>query len=156
MPFPDICESSISYGSEPAIKRTTFHSKNTRQRLLRQKRDDMFSVSFQVTSTELGEFETFITTEIENGADTFTGPYYDGMEQTGTLQIIDGQYSISYLSNDYWSLSYQFEVKGRDLSEQQNIYELVNELADEYTGPEEVFSVFDALSQLVNNNKLVA
>lgn len=156
MPFPNICESSISYSSKPAVKRTVYHSKNTRQRFLRQKRDDEYRVSFQVTSTELGEFEDFMVNDIDNGANTFIGSYYDGMEQTGTLEIIEGKYSVSYIAENYWSLSYAFEVKGRDLSEQQNLYELVNELANEYTGPEEVFNVFDALSQLVNNNKLVA
>jgi hypothetical protein len=156
MPFPDICPSSISYGSSPEVKRTVYHTQNTRQRFLRQKRDDVFEVSYQVDNNELSDFETFITTEIDNGALTFTGPYYDGAEHEGTCEIIDGTYSVSYIAQDVWSLSYSFEVKDRDLTDAQNLYELINVIAGEYAGPEEVFNVFDALSQLVNNNKLVA
>jgi hypothetical protein len=156
MPFPDICPSAISYGCSPEVKRTTYYTQNTRQRFLRQKRDDVFSVSYEVADDELGDFETFITAEIDNGASTFTGPYYDGAEHVGTCEILEGAYSVSYIAQDIWSLSYSFEVKDRDLTDAQNLYELINDLADEYSGPEEVFNVFGALAQLVNNNKLVA
>ncbi len=156
MPFPDICESSISYGNNPEVTRTVYHSSNTRQRFLRQKRDDRFNVSYEVTDAELSAFETFITTEINNGADTFTGPYYDGMEHTGTIEIINGEYNVNYLDSGNWSLSYSFEVKDRDLTDAQNLYESINDLADELGTPEEIFNLFDALSNLVNNNRLVA
>ena len=152
MPFPDICESSISYGSEPEIKRTVYHTSNTRQRYLRKKRDDMFDVTYQVNSTELGEFEDFITTEINNGADTFTGPYYDGADHEGTLQIINGEYGVSYIAQDIWSLSYTFEVKDRDLTDAESVYELVNGNG----GFDGLLDMFNALEDLVNNNELVA
>jgi hypothetical protein len=152
MPFPDICESSISYALSPEIKRTVFHSSSTRQRFLRQKKTDVFNVSYEVTSSELGDFETFITTEIDNGADTFTGPYYDGADHTGTIEILSGRYSVSYIAEDLWSLSYSFEVKDRDLSDAQNIYELV----EEYAGFDELSPLFSALEDLVNNNRLSA
>ncbi|MFW0776363.1 MAG: hypothetical protein ACN2B6_01405 [Rickettsiales bacterium] len=152
MPFPDICESSISYGSEPDIVRTVYHSSNTRQRFIRKKRDDVFNVTYEVTSTELAEFESFITTEISNGADEFTGNYYDGAEHTGTLQIINGEYNVSYIAQDYWSLSYSFEVKDRDLSDAESVYDFVNAAG----GFENLSPLFNALEDLVNNNTLVA
>ena len=157
MPFPsDMCESSISYESSQEIKRTVYHSKNTRQRFLRQNRNDNFSVSYQVSSSKLSEFESFIVDDISLGADTFQGPYFDGVEQTGTLEIINGRYNVRYVAQDLWDLSYSFQVKDRDFTEAQTLYEMINDLADEIGDPEDVFDLFNALSSLVNNNKLVS
>lgn len=152
MPFPDICESSISYGNNPDVTRTVYHSSNTRQRFLRQKRDDRFNVSYEVTDSELSAFEAFITTEISNGADAFTGPYYDGANHTGTIEIINGEYNVNYLDSGNWSLSYSFEVKDRDLTDAEAVYDLVNGAG----GPDDLPALFNALEDLVNNNTLVA
>ena len=163
MPFPDLCYSSISYRVQPEINRTVYHSKNTRQRRLRQRHEPRYNVSIQLDSSQLSQFESFVTGEISNGADEFTGPYFDGFEQTGTLQIVNGDYSVTYLANDWWSLSYSFEVKDRDMSTAECIYELVNDqggfqalqwMLDTYGGFDGIALLFDAIEDCVNNNTL--
>lgn len=163
MPFPDLCYSSISYRVQPEIERTVFHSKNTRQRYLRQRHEPRYSVSVQLDSTKLGEFESFVTDEISNGADEFTGPYFDGLEQSGTLQIVDGKYSVSYLAPNWWNLSYSFDVKDRNMDDAECIYDLVNDhggfeqlqwMLDTYGGFEGVALLFNAIEDCVNNNAL--
>lgn len=151
MPFPDICESSISFACSPDVLRTVYHSGNVRQRKLRQNRDDTFTVAYEVTTTQLDEFETFIGT-INNGADSFTGPYYDGADHAGTCEIIGGEYNVSYIAKDLWSLSYKFEVKDRDFTDAENVYDIVNA----YSGFENTGNVFEALAILINENELNA
>lgn len=151
MAYPDLCYSSISYNVAPSVKRTPYHTRNSRQRMLLVNRDDVFDVSARVTSTVLGEFETFITDEINNGADTFEGTYYDGdVERTGTLLIPNGEYEVSYVAPDIWDLSFTFEVQERDMTDSQNIYEVVNE----YDGFDELSEVLSALAITVNENTL--
>lgn len=152
MPFPDLCYSSISYSVSPEIERTTYSTQNTRQRFLRKKRDDRYSVSVELDSSDLSLFESFVTTEIENGALSFSGPYYDGSERIGNLEIVDGVYDVSYSAPDWWRLSYSFDVKDRDMTDALNIYEIVNE----YLGFNETYDAFNALENLVNNNELNA
>lgn len=152
MAFPDLCYSSINYTINPEIKRTEYHSKNTRQRFLRPKRDDLYQVSVQLDTAGLNSFEAFMVDEANNGADEFQGPYYDGLDRTGTLQIIRGQYQVNYLAKDWWNLSYSFEVKDRDLTDAENIYDFIND----YGGFDGLSALFDALEQLVNYNELNA
>lgn len=151
MAYPDLCYSSISYNVTPSVIRTSYHTRNSRQRMLLVNRDDVFDVSARVTSTVLGEFETFITDEINNGADTFEGVYYDGdVERTGTLLIPNGEYEVSYVAPDIWDLSFTFEVQERDMEDAQNIYEVVNE----YDGFDGLSEVLSALAITVNENTL--
>ena len=152
MAFPDLCYSSISYTINPEIKRTVYHSRNTRQRYLRAKRDDRYRINIQLDTDDLNLFEAFVVDEINNGADEFQGPYYDGLDRTGTLQILNGQYEINYLAKDWWNLSYSFEIKDRDLTDAENIYNFVND----YGGFDGLSVLFDALEQLVNFNELNA
>jgi hypothetical protein len=144
-------ESSYSWESMPVTSHTRFASENTRQRKLRKKRDDMFSVTLTVDATQLDTFETFVLTTLNNGADTYTGPYFvSDSEYTGTLQIINGEYTVRYLSENYWEVSYQFEVKDRSTTEEGNIYGLVNE----YSGFTGLYDIIAATEDAVNNNNL--
>lgn len=145
-------EDDYGWSSSPDTLRSEYASNNTRQRKLRKKRDDLFTVSLRLDDTELGTFETFVLTTINNGADTFTGPYFvnDSGEYTGTLEILNGVYDVKYEANDQWFVSFQFEVKDRDLTEEQNIYEVVNALSG-FTG---LYDLIAATEDAVNNNNL--
>jgi len=151
--FPAIDYSFEGYGYTvtPDVKRTEYASRNSRQRLMRYQRDDLFTVTLRLDDADLDLLDTFVLTTINNGADTFTGPYFTSdVEYTGTLEIVDGKYEVRYLQNDFWSVSYSFYVKDRDLTEEQNIYESVIE----YAGFDGMKAALDALEDCVNNNNL--
>lgn len=151
--FPDFdyIESGYGWSVEPIIQRTEFSSRNTRQRLLMKTRDDLFTVSLKLTNAQLSTFETFVIDTLNNGADEFTGPYwvYD-VEKTGTLQIVDGKYSVNYLTPNYWQVSYDFYVKDRDMSDELAIYNLVNEA----TTFANLYDIMEATEHAVNDNEL--
>lgn len=150
--FPDLKYSTgYSYSVEPDVIRTDFFSRNSRQRKITSDRNDTFNVRIRVDDAGYTLFDTFIIDELENGSLTFDGPYFVGNnEKTGTLEIIGGTYSASYLVNDYWDISYSFELKNRDMSDEQSVYEVVNA----YNGFDPLGGVLDALALLVNENNL--
>lgn len=151
--FPNLDYSTDGYGYSvnPEVIQTSYSSGNTRQRKLMQKRDDIFSVSLRLTNSELATFENFVQADIEGGGLTFDAPYFDGdVERTGTAYIVNGNYSVNYLQNDYWQVSYDMEIKNRDMTGAQSIYEFVNE----YSGFDGAKSLVDALEDCVNNNNL--
>lgn len=151
--FPDLDYSFDGYGYsvEPNLIHTTFSSGNTRQRKINAKRDDIFNVSLRLIGSDLVAFETFVKADIEGGGLTYDAPYFDGdVERTGTAYVVNGNYSVNYLHNDYWQVSYDMEIKDRDMTGAQNIYEFVNE----YSGFEGAKSLLDALEDCVNNNNL--
>lgn len=153
--FPDLCYSRSGYGYKvsPLVVRTEYASSNTRQRLMRDSRDDAFTVSLRASGAELAEFETFVLDTLNNGADTFDGPYYTSdAESTGTLEISNGEYAVDYLAPDIFDISYIFEVKDRSLEDEQAIYELVNG----FGGFDGLIELFDQLAITVNENTLVA
>ena len=150
--FPDLDYSeAYSYEISPDVLRTGFASLNSRQRLVIQSRNDLFNVSLKLTDSELSQFEGFVIVDLENGALTYDGPYFTGdVEKTGTLQIVDGLYSVNYLAVDYWEVSFQYELKDRDLTDEEGIYNLVNA----FSGFNDTCQVFRALENAVNNNNL--
>lgn len=152
--FPDLkYTEGYSYEYAPQVVRTPYATQNSRQRVLVGTPNDLVSVKLRLDNAELATLETFILDTINNGADEFDGPYYvSDAVKTGTLQIVDGEYSTGYLADDYWEVSYSFEVKNRDLTDEQNLYEVVNENGG-FVG---LVAIFDALENMVNNNELIA
>lgn len=150
--FPDLeYNQDYSFQFSPTMVRTEFSSKNTRQRLLYGNPDDLFKVKIRGDSTDLGSFETFVLTTLNNGADTYNGPYYvDDIERTGTLEILNGDYEVKYIHSDYWEMSYTFSLKDRDLTDMQNIYEMVNDQG----GFNEYYDLIQATEDAVNFNNL--
>lgn len=137
--------------NEPVVQRTEFSSGNTRQRLVMLNRDDLFTATLQCDETQLAVFETFVLDTLNNGADTYTGPYYvSDTEYTGTIEIVDGQYSVEYLAEDLWSVQFSFYVKERDLTNEELLYELVNELS----GFNGLYELIPVTEDAVNNNNL--
>lgn len=140
-----------SYEVNPDVTQTTYYSGNTRQRKHLSKNDDRFSVNLFLSDSELEAFESFVQSDIGYGADTFDGPYYTGgSEITGTLQIIEGSFSVENIQNQIWSVSYQFDVKDRGMTEEDSVYEVVTDLGS-FSNTEDVL---DALADMVNNNTL--
>ena len=151
--FPALCYFTIGYSVGPEVIRTQTYTASTRQRFMRLKRDDLFNVTLRLDATDFATFDAFIVTDINNGADTFTGPYYDGdVERTGTLEIVDGTYAVNLLQPDLWEVSYSFEVKERDMTEADNTYAIVVEVG----GFDEINALFNALEITVNENELNA
>lgn len=151
--FPDLCYYSIDFGVQPEVTRTQYSSSNTRQRYLWKKRDDVFNVTLRLDTTDFTALDSFIIDDLNNGADTFTGPYYDSdVERTGTLQIINGSYSANLLFPDVWEVSYSFEVKNRSMDDAGAIYDVVNDNG----GLEGLGDIFNALAIAVNENELEA
>ena len=151
--FPDLCYSESGYGWQvkPMVARTEFSSRNTRQRMIMKDRDDLFSVTLKLTNDQLSVFETFVLITLNNGADTFTGPYWvSDVEKSGTLEIENGQYTVSYLAPDYWEVSYNVYVKDRSLTDEESIYDLVNAMS----GFSNMYDIIQATENAVNNNSL--
>lgn len=144
-------EDGYSWEVTPDVTRTQYASNNTRQRKLRKNRDDTFTVSMRLDETELATFEEFVLTTLNNGADEYTGPYYTSdVLYTGTLQIVNGEYSVTYLTADYWQVSFKFEVKDRSMTEEAAAYALVNS----YSGFAGLYDIIQATEDAVNNNNL--
>jgi hypothetical protein len=151
--FPSLTysESGYSYEVAPAVVRTEFASKTARQRKIYKKRDDIFSVSLRLSGAELATFEEFVRDDISNGADLFTAPYYaSDVESSGDAYILNGQYRVNYVAPDIWDVFYSLEIKDRDMTDGENIYLVVQDLA----GFDDLGAIFDALENMVNNNNL--
>lgn len=128
MPFPSqLCyEQDYSYVVSPEVVHSSFISSNTRQRQLGNKRDDLHTVTIKTDGTGLNDFERFVLTELDNGANAFVGDYYaGGILRQGSLRIPNGQYSAQYLTEDYWQIDYSFEVRDRSLIAENIIYDAV-------------------------------
>ena len=140
-----------SYDVVPEVYRTQFYSGNSRQRKRFQKRDDIFNVRHVLTNAELVTFEAFVEDDLENGSLTYTGPYFTSdSEYTGTLEIIDGSYTCKFIPPDHWEVKYRFELKERDMTEEDAVYATVNSLGT----ISNTFDVISALAEMVNENTL--
>ena len=107
-----------------------------------------FLLACFLSDSELVEFESFVTNDLQNGELTFDGPYYTmSSEQTGTLQIVDGSYSASNIQNKIWEVGYQFQIHDRSFSAEQSIYDTVTDQGSF----ESTYLIFQALEDLVNN-----
>ena len=137
-----------SFSSNPDVSQTESITRRTRLRLQRKNRDDKFNVELNLTSSELLTFETFA----KANPDTFTGPYYDSdVEQTGTLRIVNGDYSYNLLSSNLWSVSFTIEVLNRQHTTGKSLYELAVSLGESYS---DLGRTSRALEKAVNENKL--
>jgi len=128
MPFPSqLCfEQDYTYSVSPEVVHSSFVSANSRQRQMGNKRDDLFTVSIRTDNTGLNDFERFVLTELDNGTDAFIGDYYiGGTLKTGSIFIVNGQYSAQYLTNDFWQIDYSFEVRQRSLLSENVVYDAV-------------------------------
>ena len=126
MPFPsELCyEQEYSYEVSPEVVHSSFISSNTRQRQMGNKRDDLHTVRIITDNTGFNDFERFVLTEQDNGADPFVGDYYvGGTLRQGSLRIVNGQYSARYLTDDFWQIDYSFEVRDRSLIQENIVYD---------------------------------
>lgn len=140
-----------SFEVSPDVDRTVFYTGNSRQRKRWKKRDDTFNVRMVLSDAELETFESFIETDLKYGGLSYTGPYYTSdVEYTGALEIIEGTYTAQLLPPSSWAVTFQFEVKNRDMTEEDAIYATVNGLGT----IAEAKSLLDALEDMVNNNNL--
>lgn len=143
-------EDGYGWKVQPDVTRVEYSSRNTRQRRLGKNRDDVFSISVRTNDAGLVTFETFIV-DTNNGADEYTGPYFvNDVEYTGTLQILNGQYSVRYVSDDHWVIEFEAQLKNRSMTEESNIYALVNS----YSGFTGLYDIMQATEDAVNNNNL--
>lgn len=120
------------------------------QRRVTDRRNDILSVALSLTAAEFTAFETFVQTDLNQGADQFTGPYYDGAGyQTGTVQLVGGSYTATW-NGTHFDVAAQLQVFGRTDPRQEDIAAALT-----YdTTIENLFTVFDALENAVNNNNL--
>lgn len=144
-------QNSYSYTVSHDVMHTEFFSRSTRQRKLFDNHDVQFSANIVLSDSELSTFESFVTDDLENGSLTYTGPYYTSdVEYTGTLEIINGEYEATLLPPDHWRVSFNFELKDRDMTEEGNLYDSVISLGTF----ENMSNVLSALEDMVNNNTL--
>jgi hypothetical protein len=140
-----------SFEVNPDVDRTQYHSGNSRQRKHFTKRDDLFNVRLILSDAELVTFEAFVTDDLDYGADTYTGPYFTSdVEYTGTLEMIEGNYNCSLVPPSSWEVTYQFELKDRDMTEEDLIYLVVEDLET----ISNTSAIMSALADMVNNNTL--
>jgi hypothetical protein len=138
---------SYSYSFEPEKIRNTYTTKNTRQRIRFENPDVIFNVSEKLTQSEFELFETYVNETLNNGADSFSGNYWDGAGETQTtISIVNGDYQFTYISPNLIEVSYQIERKNRDLAYGGTLY-LFGEL-----GIDDAW--VNALEDTVNNNAL--
>lgn len=125
MPFPNINYHTYAgtHSSDNNLTRQT--SGVSRVRPITGRSEDFVDVTLILTASELGLFRVFFVDEINNGADTFFGPYWvGGVEKTGTLQIIGG-YNSTPLGGGNFQVSYSFRIVNRDLSSENSVYDAV-------------------------------
>lgn len=153
--FPDLdySEDGYSYTVAPMVLHSEFASMNTRQRLVMDGADTTFNVTLRLDDADLTTLNTFVIDTLNNGADTYTGPYFTyDVEQTGTLELINGEYTAEYLTNDYWKVSLSFNLKERDYSNEDAVYDLIEGVG----GFADTAALLNALENTVNNNDLNA
>jgi hypothetical protein len=96
-------------------------------------------------------FEDFVTDDIDYGSLTYTGPYYTSdVEYTGTLEMIEGTYNCALVPPSSWEVTFQFELKDRDMTEEDTIYDVVEDLGT----ISNTSAIILALEDMVNNNTL--
>jgi hypothetical protein len=133
------------------VVRTQFHTGNSRQRKLFENHDDRFSASLILSDSELETFESFVKTDLDYGASTYTGPYFTSdAEYTGTIEMVDGAYTADLVPPESWKVSFNFIVKDRDMTEENTIYDTVISLGS----ISNTYNVISALEDMVNNNTL--
>jgi hypothetical protein len=138
---------SYSYSFEPQKIRNTYTTKNTRQRIRFENPDIIFSVSEKLTQAEFESFETYVNETLNNGADSFSGNYWDGAGETqATISIVNGDYEFTYIAPNLIEVSYQIERKDRDLAYGGALYLFSEEGIDD--------AWVNALEDMVNNNAL--
>jgi hypothetical protein len=128
MPFPTTEIKYNSYQSShlsDTIK-TNFGTGNSRVRKIIDRNEDTVSVTSLVDADGLNAFNIFYYQELNNGEEEFQGPYHVGIDQkTGTLQIVDGTYSVRRLSGDIYEISYSFRIIDRDMTDEDAVYDAV-------------------------------
>lgn len=136
-----------AFSFDPESMVTEYSTKNRRQRAIYQKRDTIFSVSERLNLTEFAAFEDWINTTLNGGVDSFSGNYWDGdLERTATMTIVNGQYSFVYESQSSILVSYEIEVKDRDITDGENVYGM-------YQGGAPItYDYFNAFEQTINFN----
>lgn len=151
--FPDFeyQESGYSFESVTDTVLTEYVSRNTRVRRYLDNRDFNFNVSHQFTDAQFKEFKEFVLNDLSNGADTYTGPYFvSDVEKSGTLQIVNGEYSADYLTSNLWRVSYVFQLKDRDYTDEESIYDFIND----FGGFDGLYELIKATEDAVNFNNL--
>lgn len=121
------------------------------QRRAFDRRNDVMSVQLLLTVAEFATFETFVQTTLNQGADQFTGPYYDGAgyNAAGTLQIVGGDYTATW-DGSFYTVSAQIQVFNRQDPEPE-----VPAFLYTIDYPISQWSpLMDALAILVNENDL--
>lgn len=122
--FPAQLKYQNKYGWSyvPIVSRTEMTSKNTRQRYIGKNRDMVFDITMQMSNADFVVWEDFVFNTLNNGADTFTAPYYtDETEKTGTFELLNGVYDPAYLNEDLWEITCKFELKDRDMTAEDAI-----------------------------------
>ena len=124
------------------------------QRRAFDRRDDIMDASLSLTAAEFAAFETFVQTDLNQGADQFTGPYYDGDGyRTTTLQMVGGQYAPTW-NGSHFDVTAQVQIFNRRDSNAAFISELIDTgISLDYLSAFGT-DVFDALEDAVNNNNL--
>jgi len=121
--------SSISYSVVPDIVRTRFDSKRSRQRAIRQNRNDIYSISLELTTDEFGQFESFIKDDLSNGQELITNyeiTHY--AEQFEDCYLVGGRYSATYSHHENtWNVDYQIKVINKSLDIHQAVYDAVED-----------------------------
>jgi hypothetical protein len=136
-----------SYSFEPDVLVTEYSTRNRRQRALYTKTETVFNVSERLNLSELANFEHWVNVTLSNGADEFTGSYWDGdIEKTASLRIVDGYYTFEHGSQNDVLVSYQIDLQYRDMTDAGNIYDL----ATQATFTSEYYNLFEKMVNLNN------
>jgi hypothetical protein len=136
-----------SYSFEPEKINSDYTTGNRRQRVRFENPDMIFNVSENLTQADFDLFEVYVNDTLNNGADSFSGNYWDGAGETSaTISIVNGEYSFQYIALNSIKVDYQIEVKDRSLDYGATLY-LFNEL-----GIDDAW--VNALEDMVNNNAL--
>lgn len=115
---------NYSYSFDPVTLSSEYATKNYRQRALYVNPDTIFNVTESLTASEFASFQAFVD-GLDYGANSFTANYFDGgLERTATGYIVRGEYSYVYNSPNEIEVSYQLEIRNRDLTSGQTLYDI--------------------------------
>lgn len=138
---------NYTYTFGPDVNVSEYSDRNIRQRAKWDNRDTIFNVAELLTETTLGDFEYWVNETLNGGVDSYTGAYWDAdVQKSATMEIVGGLYSFQYNSPNDIQVSYQIEVRDRDLTDAQNLYEYAE-------GGGDLSPTFaQAIEDAVNNN----
>lgn len=133
----------------PPVDRSTLPGLKSQRRAF-ERRNDIMQAQLLLDTAEFDVFEAFVQGDLNQGADAFTGPIYDGAGyRNATLQLINGRYDPVW-DGSFYTVSAQVMIYNRR-DPDPDILALIYPTDFPY---DDWLGMLQALEICVNNNNL--